>query len=126
MGSERLIASLYARRRRLILSLNDFERRAEVYRSAITEIESKLQALRPFVPPFKPRKRSQDFTSREVARGYHDAAREAGGKTPAVDDVVIVLLAGKGLDVSDTVMRKTLRRRVLDMRRRMRRRGATT
>jgi hypothetical protein len=97
-----------------------------VYRSAIAGIESKLKVLRPFVPPFKPRKRSPDFTSREVARGYHDAAREAGGKTLAAEDVVIFLLRSKGLDVSDTVMRKAMRRRVMDMRWRMRRRGATT
>ena len=125
MGSERQIASLYARRRRLILGLRDFKRRAEVYRSAIAEIESQLQVLRSSVPPFKPRKRSQDFTSREIARGYHDAVREAEGKTLAADDVMIFLLRGKGLDISDTVMRKVVRRRVLDMRRRMRRRGAT-
>jgi hypothetical protein len=81
MGSEGLIASLYARRRRLILGLRDFERRAEVYRSAIAEIDSQLQVLRSSVPPFKPRKRNQDFTSREIARGHHDAVREAEGKT---------------------------------------------
>ena len=126
MGSERLIASLYARRRRLILGLRDFERRAEVYRSAIAEIESQLQVLRSSVPPFKPRKRNHDFTSREIARGYHDAVRETEGKTLDADDVVIILLRGKGLDVSDTIICKAMRRRVLDMRRRMRRRGATT
>ena len=52
--------------------------------------------------------------------------REAEGKTLDADDVVIILLQGKGLDVSDTIMRKAMRRRVLDMRRRMRRRGTTT
>ena len=82
--------------------------------------------LRPSVPPFKPRKRGQDFTSREIARGYPDAVRDAGGKTLAADDVVTFLLRGKGLDVSDAVMRKGMRRRVMDMCRRMRRRGATT
>jgi hypothetical protein len=126
MESERLIASLYARRRRLILGLKDFERRAGVYRSAIAEIESNLQVLRPFVPPFKARKRSQDFTPHEFVRGYHDAVREAEGKILTADDVVIFLIRGKGLDVSDTVIRKAMRRRVLEMRRRMRRRGAAT
>jgi hypothetical protein len=125
MGKERLIASLYARRRRLILGLNDFERRAEVYRSAITELEAKLQALRPFVPPFKPRRYCQHFTAREFARGYHDAMREVEGDTLTADDVVIFLMRRKGLDMSDTVLRETMRRRVVEMRRRMRQRGAT-
>jgi hypothetical protein len=119
MESERLIASLYARRRRLILGLKDFERRAEVYRSAIMALESKLQALRPSVPAFKPHRPSQYFTPREFTRGYHDAVREAEGKILTVDDVVIFLMRSKGLNDSDTVMRKTVRRRVLAMRRRM-------
>lgn len=119
MESERLIASLYARRRRLILGLKDFERRAEVYRAAIMTLESKLQTLRPSVPAFKPRKTDQYFTSREFARGYHDAVREAEGKTLTVDDIVIFLIRCKGLNDSDAVMRKAVRRRVLAMRRRM-------
>jgi hypothetical protein len=125
MESERLIASLYARRRRLILGLKDFERRAEVYRSAIAELEAKLQALRPFVPAFKPRRCCQYFTPQEFARGYHDAVREVEGRPLTADDVVIFLMQRKGLDISDTVLRKTMRRRVVEMRRRMRQRGTT-
>jgi hypothetical protein len=123
MESERLIASLYARRRRLILGLQDFERRAEVYRSAIAELETKLQALRPFVPPFRSRGGSQYFTPREFARGYYDALGEAEGETLTADDVAIFLMRRKELAVSDTVLRKSIRRRVVEMRRRMRRRG---
>jgi hypothetical protein len=107
MDNERVIASLYARRRRLILGLQDFERRAEVYRSVIAELEAELQTLRPFVPPFKPRGNHQDFTSRELARGYYDTARQAEGKVLTADDVVIVLMRSKGLDISDTVLRKS-------------------
>lgn len=123
MEIERLIASLYARRRRLILGLKDFERRAEVYRSAINELEAKLQSLRPFVPPFKPRSCGQYLTSREFARGYHDAVREAEGKALTVDDVVTFLMQRKELDIADAVLHKAMRRRVVEMRRRMRQRG---
>jgi len=35
------------------------------------------------------------------------------------------LMQRKGLDISDTVLRKTMRRRVVEMRRRMRQRGTT-
>jgi hypothetical protein len=63
---------------------------------------------------------------REFVRGYHDAVREAEGKILTADDGVIFLIRGKGVDVSDTVIRKAMRRRVLEMRRRMRRRGAAT
>ena len=126
MESERLIASLYARRRRLILGLKDFERRAEVYRSAINELEAKLQSLRPFVPSFKPRRCHKYFTSREFARGYHDAVREADGKALlTADDVVTFLMRRKELDIADAVLRKAMRRRVVELRRRMRQRGTT-
>jgi hypothetical protein len=123
MESERLIASLYARRRRLILGLQDFDRRAEVYRSAIAQIETKLRALRPFVPPFRSRGGSQYLTPRDFSRGYYDALREVEGETLTADDVTIFLMRRKGIPVSDPVLRKSIRRRVVAMRRRMRRRG---
>ena len=123
MDNERLIASLYARRRRLILGIKDLERRAEVYRSTIAELEAKLQTLRPFVPPFKPQRSSQYFTPRELVRGYYDALRELEGENFSADDVVICLMRRKGMDVSNAVLRQSMRRRVLEMRRRMQGRG---
>ena len=96
MESERLIASLYARRRRLILGLQDFERRAEVYRSAIAQIEAKLRALRPFVPPFSSRGGSQYLTPRDFSCGYYDAVREVEGETLTADDVAIFVDATEG------------------------------
>jgi hypothetical protein len=122
MESERLIASLYARRRRLILGLQDFDRRADVYRSAIAQVEAKLQALRPFVAPYRPRRGSQYFTPREFIRGYYDAMRELEHETPTTGDIVIFLMRRKGLDVSDAVLRRSMRRRIAEMRRRMKRR----
>jgi hypothetical protein len=102
----------------------------------LSGLQSAHSAVRATGPPVRCRgshliispglRSNRHFTSRQIARGYHDAVREAEGKTLAADDVVIILLRGKGLDVSDTVMRKAVRRRVLDIRRRMRRRGATT
>ena len=92
MDNERLIASLYARRRRLILGVQNLERRAEVYRSTISEIETRLQTLRSFVPAFKPRRSSQHFTSRELVRGYYAAISELEGETLSADDVVIYLM----------------------------------
>jgi hypothetical protein len=97
MNNERKIGSLYARRRRLILGLQDFERRAEVYRSAIDGLEAELRTLRQFVPAFKPRKTNPYFTAEEFIRGYYDAVREAEGTVLTIDDVVIILMRSKGL-----------------------------
>jgi hypothetical protein len=126
MVNARTVASLYARRRRLILGLQDFERRAEVYRSAVAELEAKLQTLVPFVPPFNPRKSSQYFTSREFIRGYYDAVREADGGILTPNEIAIFLMRRKGLDISDTALQKTIRRRVLGTLRRIKRRDADT
>lgn len=123
MGSERVIASLYARRRRLILGLKDFERRADAYRSALGEVEAKLQASAPFVSPFKPRSLSQYFTPTEFIRGFDDALREADSKVLPPGDIVIFLMRRKGMDISDAALRQTVRRRVLRVLRRMKRRG---
>ena len=124
MDNERKIGSLYARRRRLILGLQDFERRAEVYRSAIIALEAELRELRLFVPAFKPRKSNPHFTAEEFIREYYDAVREKEGRISSVDDVVIILMRRKGLDVADTLLCKATRRRVVAMRRMLRQRGS--
>ncbi len=123
MTRERTIASLYARRRRLTLGLQDFERRAEVYRATLAEIEAKLQALVPSVRAFAPRKRCPHFTSRELSRGCQDALREADGKPLTTDDIAVSLMRRKGLDTGDGAMRKAMRRRAYQALRRMRLRG---
>jgi hypothetical protein len=125
MANERTIASLYARRRNLTLGLQDFQRRAEVYRSTIAEVEAKLRALVPFVPPFKPRKRSQHFTPREFMQVYYDALRELEPGAANANSITVVLMRRKALDASDVALRKSIRRRVVAARRRIKRRNAT-
>src|SRR5664279_6105454 len=92
MTKARKISSIYARRRRLILGLQDFERRAEVYRSTIVELEAELRALVPVVPPFVQRRRCPHFTAREFSRGCHDALRELEATKPAIDEIAIFLM----------------------------------
>jgi hypothetical protein len=111
MDNARVIASLYARRRRLILGLQDFERRAEVYRSTVAEVEARLESLVPEVSPFRRRRRCPWFTSREFSRGCQDALRHAGDQTPTPDEVTIFLMRRKGLDPDDSDLRKYIRRR---------------
>ena len=125
MANERTIASLYARRRNLTLGLQDFQRRAEVYRSTLVEVEAKLQALVPFVRPFKPRKRCQYFTPREFMQSYYDAVRELGRDAANPDSITAVLLRRKALDASNIVLRKSIRRRVVAARRRIKQHDAT-
>lgn len=120
MANARTIASLYARRRRLILGLRDFERGAEVYRSTVAELEAKLLTLVPIVPPFMPRKRCPYFSSREFSRGCQDALREAEGRILSADEIAIFLMRRKGLDIDDVYSRKAMRRRVRETFRRMR------
>jgi hypothetical protein len=123
MTRERTIASLYARRRRLTLGLQDFERRAEVYRAVLAEVEAQLRALVPSVRAFAPRKRCPHFTSREFSRACQDVLREADGKSLTTDDIAVLLMQRKGLDPGDGVLRKAMRRRVYQALRRMRLRG---
>jgi hypothetical protein len=125
MANERTIASLYARRRNLTLGLQDFQRRAEVYRSIIAEVEAKLQVLVPFVPPFKARKRCQHFTPREFMQGYYDAIRELEPDAADPDGITNFLMRRKALDISDIVLRKSIKRRVGAACRRLKRRDAT-
>jgi hypothetical protein len=91
--------------------LQDFERRAEVYRSTMAEIEARLQSLVSGVSPFRRRIRRPWFTSREFSRGCQDALRHAGDQTPTPDDVTIFLMRRKGLDPEDTGLRKYIHRR---------------
>jgi hypothetical protein len=121
MSHERTIASLYARRRRLILGLQDFERRAEVYRAVLAEVQAQLQALVPSVRAYAPRKQCSHFTSREFSRACQDVLREADGKSLTTDDIAGLLMQRKGLDPGDGASRKAMCRRVRQALRRMRR-----
>jgi hypothetical protein len=123
MSRERTIASLYARRRRLTLGLRDFERRAEVYRAVLAEVEAQLKALVPSVMPYTPHKAPLHFAPREFSRACHDVLREAGGKSLTTDEIAVLLMQRKGLDVGDRAMRKAMCRRVYRALRDMRLRG---
>ncbi len=92
---------------------------------ALSELELELRALRPFVPPFKPRKTDPYFTAEEFIRAYHDATRQADGRVLTIDDVVTILMRGKDLDVADVVVRKRMRHRVVATRRRLRQRNSS-
>lgn len=126
MSTERTIASLYARRRRLTLGLQDFERRAEAYRAVLTEVEAELQALVPSARAYTPRKRCPHFTSREFSRACQDVLRDAGGKSLTTDDIAALVMQCKGLETGDAVMRKAMRRRVWQTLRSMKRRGTAS
>jgi hypothetical protein len=123
MSQERTIASLYARRRRLILGLQDFAHRTEVYRSAIADVEAKLRPLVISVRPLMPRRQCPHFTSREFSRGCQDALREADGKPLTANEIVDFLMRREGMDTSDGALRKAMGRRVRETLRRMRLRG---
>jgi hypothetical protein len=123
MSRERTIASLYARRRRLTLGLQDFERRADVYRAVLANVEAQLQVLVPSVNAYTPRKQPLHFTAREFSRVCHDVLREADGKSLATDEIAVLLMQRKGLDPDDRAMRKAMRRRVYRALRDMRLRG---
>src|SRR3954451_5381869 len=112
MSRERTIASLYARRRRLTLGLQDLERRAEVYRAVLAEVEAQLQALVPSVRAFAPRRQSLHCTPREFSRACHEVLREADGRSLTADEIAVLLMQRKGLDSGDRAMRKAMRRRV--------------
>ena len=124
MDNERKIGSLYVPRRRPIPTFKESAPTAEVYRSAIIALEAELRELRPFVPAFKPRKSNPHFTAEEFIREYYDALREKEGRISSVDDVVIILMRRKGLDVADTLLCKATRRRVVAMRRMLRQRAS--
>lgn len=123
MDNARRIATLYARRRRLILGLQDFERRAGVYRLTISMVEDELWTLVSYVPAFKPRNQCPLFTSRELIRGYYDALRQANGRELTADEIVTFLIQRKGLEPRDTALRTVVRRRVLEAVRRIRQRS---
>ena len=95
-----------------MLGLLDFERRAQVYRSAVAELEAKLRTLVPIVPAFMPRRRCPYFTPRQFGRGCQDAMREAEGKILTADEIAIYLMRRKGLDIDNIGLRKSMRRRV--------------
>ncbi len=58
-------------------------------------------------------------------QGYYDAVRELESDAANHDGITTFLMRRKALDISDIALRKSIKRRVVAARRRIKRRGAT-
>ncbi len=106
MFDARRVATLYARRRRLTLGLADFDRRAEAYRSALTEVEAELRTMVLFVPPLILR-----GTPFAVARDILGFLREA--QTPlTTQEITLWVMAKRKLPPTDPRMIRLVQKRV--------------
>jgi hypothetical protein len=124
MTNARTIASLYARRRRLTLGLQDFERRAAVYRATIAEVEADLSRALLFVPPLTQRRSPEHFGRREIGLGCRDALRDACGGGLSTDQVAIFLMRRKGLSIRDLSLRSKVGKQARGALRRLSVRGS--
>ena len=105
------------------------ERQLDQQRADLTHIDGVLRLLAPESDPeaIKPKRayvrRTHYFARNELSRSILGALRDAEGKPLSADEIVGQVLAAKGYDLADAVMRGTVRKQALMMLRTYRKRG---
>ena len=122
MSQARTIASLYARRRRLVLGLADFDRRAAVYRASIAEVEAELSKLVLFVPTLSVRRAAPCLPAREGSRATMACLRGAD-RPLTVREITAKVIAARTLAVTEPRQVLAVEKRVRASLQRMRKRG---
>lgn len=116
------IASLYARRRRLVPGLADFDRRAAVYCASIAEVEAELAKLVLFVPTLVRRRAAPCLPAREGSRATMACLRDTD-RALTVREIVGQIIVALGLTVTEPQHVLAMEKRVRTSLQSMRRRG---
>ncbi len=106
------------------------ERQLDQQRANLTHIDGALGLFEPDRDPgdIKPKRtyarRTRYFAKGELSRLVLEALRDARGKPLSTDDMAGQIIAAKGFDAADRVLRAAIRDRALTSLRAIRKRGA--
>jgi hypothetical protein len=125
------VISALREKRALVAGLIDkLERKLEQHRADLTHIDGVLRLFQPDRDPneIKPKRtyarRTRYFAKGELSRLVLEALRDAHWKPQSTDDLANSVIAAKGFDAADSVLRAAIRDQALTALRAFRKRGA--
>jgi hypothetical protein len=130
MADPHVISALREKRALISGLIEKLERKLEQHRADLTHIDGVLRLFQPDRDPdeIKPKRtyarRTRYFAKGELSRLVLEALRDAHGKPLSTDDLAGQMVAAKGFDATDSVLRSAIREQALTALRAFRKRGA--
>src|SRR5437899_12536017 len=128
MADPHVISALREKRATVAGLIEKLERKLEQHRADLTHIDGVLRLFQPDRGPdeIKPKRayprRTRYFARNELARLCMDALRDEPGLI-TTDEIAARVIAAKGFDVADSVLRTAIRDQALTSLRAFRKRG---
>lgn len=129
MADPHVISALREKRALVAGLIEKLERKLEQQRADLTHIDGVLRLFQPDRDPAEIRpkrtyvRRTRYFARNELSRLCMDALRAAAGALLTTDEIAARVIAAKGFDVADSVLRKSISEQCVTLLRSLRKRG---
>jgi transposase-like protein len=116
-SKDHVVSGLIEKRRELAGLIDDLQRRLDQYRADLTHIDGVLRVLAADIDPETTRpkrayRRNRYFARNELSRLCLGALRTAAGEPLSTDDIASRVIAAKGFDSGDAILRAAIREQV--------------
>jgi hypothetical protein len=123
-----VVSGLIAKRAELAGIIDQLQRQLDQHRADLTHIDGVLRVLASdldpeTIRPKRPYRRNRYFARNELSRLCLGVFREAEGEPVSIDDLTRQVIAAKGFDPADGILRAAIRDQVADIVKRLHRRG---
>jgi hypothetical protein len=127
-AKDHVVSGLIAKRAELAGVVDQLQRQLDQHRADLTHIDGVLRILASGLDPetIRPKRiyrRNRYFARNELSRLCLGVFRTAAGEPVSVDDIAGQVIATKGFDPADGILRKAIRDQAGDIVKRLHRRG---
>ena len=124
-----VVSSLLEKRRELAGIIDELQRQLDQHRADLTHIDGVLRVLATDLDPevIRPKRayrRNRYFARNELSRLCLGVLRTAAGELLSTDDIAGQVIAAKGFDAGDAILRAAIREQVGSTVKRLNREGA--
>jgi hypothetical protein len=128
---DHVLSRLIEKRRELAAIIDELQRRLDQHRADLTHIDGALRVLATDLDPetIRPKRvyrRNRYFARNELSRLCLGVLRTAPGELLSTDDIAGRVIAAKGFDAGDAILRAAIRDQVGSTVKRLHRNGAIT
>jgi hypothetical protein len=128
VNKDHVVAALIEKRRELAGTIDELQRQLDQYRADLTHIDGVLRVLATDLDPekIKPKRayrRNRYFARNELSRLSLGILRTAANELLSTDEIASRVIAAKGFDISDAILRAAIREQVGSTVKRLHREG---
>jgi hypothetical protein len=129
VSKDHVVSGLIEKRRELAGIIDELQRRLDQHRADLTHIDGTLRVLAVDLDPetIRPKRayrRNRYFARNELSRLCLGVLRTAAGELLSTDDITGRVIATKGFDLADAILRAAIREQVGSTVKRLHRNGA--